>query len=101
MKNIITNGLKEKGRNGITHTQIGGMMRFSLENNSIPLMTTKKLAWGVCLKELLWFMNGDTDNRLLQKENVKIFVSYVKKTKVLIFLNKKPFNSNGLKGFKI
>ena len=73
LKNIITNGLKEKGRNGITHTQIGGMMRFSLENNSIPLMTTKKLAWGVCLKELLWFMNGDTDNRLLQKENVKIW----------------------------
>jgi|TARA_B110000444_G_C18690546_1_gene524058 thymidylate synthase len=73
LKNIITNGLKEKGRNGITHTQIGGMMRFSLENNSIPLMTTKKLAWGVCLKELLWFMNGDTDNRLLQKEHVKIW----------------------------
>jgi len=73
LKNIITKGVKEKGRNGITHTQIGGMMRFSLENNSIPLMTTKKLAWRVCLKELLWFMNGDTDNRLLQKENVKIW----------------------------
>jgi len=73
LKNIITNGVKEKGRNGITYTQIGGMMRFSLENNSIPLMTTKKLAWGVCLKELLWFINGDTDNRLLQKENVKIW----------------------------
>ena len=73
LKNIITNGAKEKGRNGITYTQIGGMMRFSLENNSIPLMTTKKLAWGVCLKELLWFINGDTDNRLLQKENVKIW----------------------------
>ena len=73
LKNIIRNGIKEKGRNGVTYTQIGGMMRFSLENNSIPLMTTKKLAWRVCLKELLWFMNGDTDNRLLQKENVKIW----------------------------
>mgnify|MGYP000964178143 CR=1 FL=1 len=73
LKNIITKGVKEKGRNGITHTQIGGMMRFSLENNSIPLMTTKKLAWGVCLKELLWFIKGDTSNELLQKENVKIW----------------------------
>jgi len=73
LKNIITKGVKEKGRNGITHTQIGGMMRFSLENNSIPLMTTKKLAWRVCLKELLWFMNGDTDNKLLQNDNVKIW----------------------------
>jgi thymidylate synthase len=73
LKNIIKKGVKEKGRNGVTYTQIGGMMRFSLENNSIPLITTKKLAWRVCLKELLWFMNGDTDNKLLQDDNVKIW----------------------------
>ena len=73
LKNIINNGVREKGRNGITYTQIGGMMRFSLKNNQIPIMTTKKLAWRVCLKELLWFMNGDTNNELLQEENVKIW----------------------------
>ena len=44
IKNIIKKGAKEVGRNGTTYTQIGGMMRFSLENNKIPLMTTKKLA---------------------------------------------------------
>ena len=73
IKNIIKKGAKEVGRNGTTYTQIGGMMRFSLENNKIPLMTTKKLAWSVCLKELLWFIRGDTDNKLLQNENVKIW----------------------------
>ena len=73
LKNIIKNGVMEKGRNGITYTQIGGMMRFSLKNNQIPIMTTKKMAWRVCLKELLWFMNGDTNNELLQEENVKIW----------------------------
>ena len=73
LKSIIKNGVKEKGRNGITYTQIGGMMRFSLKNNQIPIMTTKKMAWRVCLKELLWFMNGDTNNELLQEENVKIW----------------------------
>ena len=46
---------------------------FSLEDNKIPLMTTKKLAWRVCLKELLWFMNGDTNNKLLKDQNVKIW----------------------------
>ena len=30
LKNIIKKGVKEKGRNGVTYTQIGGMMRFSL-----------------------------------------------------------------------
>jgi thymidylate synthase len=73
IKNIMKNGIKEKGRNGITYTQIGGIMRFPLENNEIPFMTTKKLAWKVCLKELLWFMRGETDNKILQNENVKIW----------------------------
>ncbi len=73
LKNIINFGVKEQGRNGITYTQIGGMMRFSLNDNKIPLMTTKKLAWRVCLKELLWFIRGDTNNDLLQKQNVNIW----------------------------
>ena len=45
LKNIIKNGVREQGRNGITYTQIGGMMRFSLKDNKIPLITTKKLAY--------------------------------------------------------
>jgi len=73
LKNIMKTGVKETGRNGTTYTQIGGMMKFSLKDNKIPIMTTKKLAWRVCLKELLWFMKGDTNNELLQEENVKIW----------------------------
>ena len=73
LKNIIKNGVREQGRNGITYTQIGGMMRFSLKDNKIPIMTTKKLAWRVCLKELLWFIRGDTNNDLLQQQNVNIW----------------------------
>ena len=72
LKRILKTGVKEVGRNGTTYSQIGGMMRFSLEDNKIPLMTTKKLAWKSCLKELLWFIKGDTNNKLLQKQNVKI-----------------------------
>jgi len=73
IKNIINHGVKEVGRIGVTYTQIGGMMRFPLKNNTMPLVTTKKLAWRVCLKELLWFIKGDTDNETLQNQNVKIW----------------------------
>ena len=55
------------------------MMRFSLTDNKIPLMTTKKLAWRVCLKELLWFIRGDTNNDLLQKQNVNIWNANAKR----------------------
>jgi thymidylate synthase len=70
---IITNGFLEKGRNGNTVSLFGEHMRFSLADNKIPLMTTKKLAWRSCLKELLWFIKGDTSNETLQKQNVKIW----------------------------
>ena len=36
-------------------------------------MTTKRLAWKTCLKELIWFMNGKTSNTLLKNQNVKIW----------------------------
>lgn len=70
---IIKNGSNETGRNGNVRVSIGAMMRFSLANNKIPFLTTKKLAWKTCLKELLWFLSGDTDNRLLNEQNVHIW----------------------------
>jgi len=73
IKNIINNGLREKGRNGNTLSILGANMRFSLKNNKIPFTTTKRLAWKPCLKELLWFIKGDTNNENLQTQNVKIW----------------------------
>ena len=73
IRNIVKNGNVKNGRNGITRSINGYMMRFPLDNNTLPLMTTKKLAWQVCLKELLWFIKGDTSNKSLKKQNVKIW----------------------------
>lgn len=73
IKNTLIHGKKKETRNGNTLSLIGESMRFSLKHNKIPLVTTKKLAWKTCLKELLWFINGDTDNELLQKQNVNIW----------------------------
>ena len=73
INNVLENGTIEETRNGNTISTFGEMMKFSLENNKIPFITTKKLAWKTCLKELLWFINGSTDNGILQKQNVKIW----------------------------
>ena len=73
LKDVIENGVKQEGRNGTTYAKIGGIMRFSLEDNKIPIITTKKLAWRVCLKELLWFVRGETDNKILNEQNVHIW----------------------------
>jgi thymidylate synthase len=73
IKNIINNGNSEYGRNGNTISLFGASMRFSLKDGKIPILTTKKVAWKTCLKELLWFIRGNTDNKLLQKDDVHIW----------------------------
>ena len=73
IKDILDNGFLEESRNGKTLSIFGGSMRFSLKNGKIPILTTKKVAWKTCLKELLWFINGETDNKILQKQNVHIW----------------------------
>lgn len=73
INNIMNKGHYEKGRNGFTFSIFGYSMRFSLENQSIPILTTKKLSWKICLKELLWFIRGQTDNQILNSQGVKIW----------------------------
>ena len=70
---ILQNGEMVKGRNGYTKVSIGHLMKYSLADNTLPFLTTKKLAWKTCLKELLWFISGDTDNRTLQDQKVRIW----------------------------
>jgi len=73
IENILENGTWEEGRNGKTKAIFGASMRFSLQNGQIPILTTKKTAWKTCLKELLWFISGKTNNKLLTEQGVHIW----------------------------
>jgi thymidylate synthase len=73
IREILDRGTWEEGRNGKTKSIFGNSMRFSLANGKIPILTTKKTAWKTCLKELLWFIRGETDNKLLQDQGVHIW----------------------------
>lgn len=73
IEDILENNEEFIGRNGSTLAIFGSAMHFSLENNTIPYLTTKKLAHKTCLKELLWFIKGDTSNKNLKSQNVHIW----------------------------
>jgi thymidylate synthase len=73
IENIIQNGFWEEVRNGKTKSIFGASMRFSLKDGKIPILTTKKTAWKTCLKELLWFIRGETDNKILKAQGVHIW----------------------------
>lgn len=70
---VLDDGEWEEGRNGKTKSIFGHMMRFDLRDNRLPLLRGKRVAWKTCLKELLWFIRGSTDNRELKEENVHIW----------------------------
>lgn len=73
IRNILDNGYFHEGRNGGTRSLFGNFMRFSLKDGTLPLLTTKKVAWKTCFKELIWFIQGKTDNTILQQQNVHIW----------------------------
>lgn len=73
IKDILDQGIEETGRNGKVKQIFGYASIWSLNDNKIPLLTTKKLAWKTCLKELLFFIRGQTNNKILQDQNVHIW----------------------------
>jgi len=71
--NILENGNERLDRTNVgTLSLFGQHMSFDI-SETIPLFTTKRMAWKHCIEELLWFLRGDTDVKLLQKKGVKIW----------------------------
>ena len=72
---ILKNGIKREDRTNVGTLSIFSpkTMRFSLENDRVPILTTKYVAWKVIAKELLWFMQGHTDAKLLTNTGVHIW----------------------------
>ena len=62
---ILEKGKDREDRTGIgTKGVFGYQMRFDLKKG-FPAVTTKKLAWKSVVSELLWFLEGSTDERRL------------------------------------
>ena len=48
-------------------------LRFSLADDTLPLLTTKRTFLRGIVEELLWFIHGSTDSKLLSAKGVKIW----------------------------
>lgn len=73
IEKIIRNGVEKSDRTGTgTLSLFGNIMRFNLQE-SFPLLTTKRVYWKGVVEELLWFLRGQTDGKILAEKNVKIW----------------------------
>lgn len=74
MRRIWTEGALQHDRTGVgTKALFGATMRFSLADNQVPLLTTKRVFWKTAAREMLWFLSGDTNIRSLLQQNVRIW----------------------------
>jgi len=65
LEDILENGERRNDRTGTgTLSVFGRQLRFDL-SKAFPAITTKKLAWKACVGELLWFLEGSSDERRL------------------------------------
>src|SRR6056300_2096196 len=65
LRHVMNEGEPVTDRTGVgTISIFGYQMRFNLQEG-FPAVTTKRLAWKAVVGELLWFLEGSTDERRL------------------------------------
>lgn len=74
MRRIWSEGDERVDRTGVgTRSLFGTQLRFDISKGRIPLLTTKRVFWKAALREMLWFLTGDTNIRPLLQRGVTIW----------------------------
>ena len=75
IKEVLERGATRPDRTGTCTLSLFAPpnLRFSLANATLPLLTTKRTFMRGILEELLWFVRGKTDSKLLSEKGVKIW----------------------------
>lgn len=77
MRDVLERGDERVDRTGVgTRSLFGAMLRFDLSDGTVPLLTTKTVYWKTAIKELLWFLSGETNIRPLLRQNVRIWTDW-------------------------
>ncbi|XP_055525661.1 thymidylate synthase [Wyeomyia smithii] len=74
IRKVLNYGKRRIDRTGVgTLSCFGAQMRFNLRNNTMPLLTTKRVFFRGVAEELLWFIKGSTNAKELQEKNIHIW----------------------------
>ncbi|RSH92263.1 Thymidylate synthase [Saitozyma podzolica] len=75
IRRIISTGQSRPDRTGTGTLALFAppSLRFSLANNTLPLLTTKRVFLRGVVEELLWFVAGCTDGKVLSEKGINIW----------------------------
>ncbi len=73
---VLDHGSERLDRTGVgTRSVFGAMLRFDV-GKATPILSTKRVYWKTAVKEMLWFLTGQTDLASLLRENVRIWTDW-------------------------
>ena len=73
MERAMIEGDVRQTRNAITHSIFAPSLTFDL-SKSFPSLTSKKMFWKGIVCELLFFIKGQTNSKILEEQGVKIWM---------------------------
>ncbi len=77
VEHLLERGDRRLDRTGVgTLSTFGAMMRFDLSDGTFPVYTTKRVYWKTAVREMLWFLTGQTNIQSLLRENVRIWTDW-------------------------
>lgn len=89
MDSIVSGGTVRPDRTGTgIYSTFGPRLEFDI-SKSLPLLTTKFVSWRTVLKELLFFMKGQTNTKILEQQQVNIWKGNTTRE----FLDKRGLNN--------
>ena len=72
LQKCLSEGEFRQTRNAETYSIFSEDLKFNLKDG-FPLLTTKKMYWKAIVEELLFFIKGYTNSKILSEKNVKIW----------------------------
>ena len=76
LQTVVDEGSAHGDRTGTGTSRIFGYQAHFDISSRFPLVTTKKMSFRNIALELLWFMRGHTDERLLSDSGVNIWAEW-------------------------
>jgi len=77
VRQVWTQGDPRSDRTGVgTRSIFGATVRYSLADDAVPLLTTKRVSWKTAAREMLWFLTGSSSIRPLVAQGVHIWTDW-------------------------
>lgn len=74
LEQVLAHGDERVDRTGVgTRSIFGAMARFDLSDGTAPILTTKRVYWKTAVREMLWFLTGNTNIQPLVRDKVRIW----------------------------